>query len=615
MDDRVSRLRQKALQLPLTPGVYFMKNAAGAIIYVGKAKALKNRVSSYFIAQQETHLIKVRKMVEHVADFDTILTDSEFEALVLECSLIKQHNPKYNILLKDDKGYRYIRVTGGEWRNFYEAKQKLDDGADYIGPYTNAFVVQTSVDEAKKLFRIPQCGKQFPRDIGKGRPCLHHFIGQCTAPCAGKIGRRDYEQNVRDALLFLQGGESATRKELEQRMQTAAEELDFEAAARLRDLLMSLKKLKEKQKVLVSSYKEQDVFALVCAQERACLAVLRFQEGRLYDGETFLIERPEALPEARAELIQQFYTLRDFIPRRLTWDGPVQEPALLQEWLSEKAGKAVVISVPEKGEQLKLVEMCRANAAQQLAQSTGREGKTTAALDELAGLLGLSAPPEYIESYDISHTAGAQNVAGMVVFRDGKPCKRCYKRFMIKGFAGQDDYASMAEVLDRRFAHYIEEQGQDEGFGRLPDLILLDGGQGQVHAVLPVLAKYGLSIPLFGMVKDSRHRTRAIAQDGGELALGAKRQAFTLVSQIQEEVHRWAISYHRKKRSGSALSSSLLEIEGIGPARAKALLKHFQTLTKIQQATLAELEQVSGISRTAAQTVYEAFHGEEPGRT
>lgn len=614
MSDKLDMLRQKAQSLPLSPGVYLMKNAAGEIIYVGKAKALKNRVTTYFTRQQQNHWVKVRKMVEQAADFDVILTDSEFEAFVLECSLIKQHMPKYNILLKDDKGYRYIRVTRGDYPNFYQAKQRTDKDADYIGPYTSAFTVQNSVDEAKKLFRIPQCEKQFPRDIGKSRPCLHHFIGQCSAPCAGKISRADYAQSVKDALLFLRGGESATRKELERRMEEAAQALDFENAARLRDSLAALRGLREKQKVMVSSYKEQDVFSLVCeAAEiggRACMAVLRFQDGRLFDGETFVIERPENLPEARAALLQHFYTLRESVPRRIVWDGEVQDAELLEQWLGEKANKKVRICNPEKGEQGQIVAMCRSNAAQQLAQTTGRSGKLTAALDELALLLGLPAPPAYIEAYDISHTAGSQNVAGMVVFRSGAPLKRCYKRFMIKDFSGQDDYASMTEVLRRRFVRYEQEKGAEEGFGKLPDLILLDGGQGQVHAVLPVLAQYGITVPVFGMVKDSHHRTRAIAQDGGEIALGAKRQAFTLVAEIQNEVHRWAITYHRSKRKKAAFSSTLTQIPGIGEARAKALLKEFKNIRGIRDASVEELLQVKGLSRKAAQALFDALHEE-----
>jgi len=608
MQDKLKALRQKALALPQTPGVYLMKNSAGKIIYIGKAKALKNRVSQYFNNQE--HWVKVQKMVEQAADFDTILTDSEFEALVLECSLIKQHRPRYNILLKDDKGYRYIRVTKGPWRNFYAVKRKAEDDAEYIGPYTSAFVVNHSVDEAKKIFRIPQCAKVFPRDFGESRPCLHYFIGQCAAPCAGKIGQAEYEQNLRDALGFLRGGEKAALKELERRMEAASENLEFEAAARLRDSIKALERLKEKQKVVSVTHKEQDVFALVCDSQTdmACLAVLRFSQGRLRDGETFLIERPENLPEARRELLQRYYSLREDVPRRVTWDGPVDEADLLELWLCEKAGKKVKLDLPEQGEQRQLIEMCRANAAQQLSQHTGKSGKTTAALDELASLLGLSAPPAYIEAYDVSHTAGSQNVAGMVVFFNGTPCKRCYKRFTVKTVSGQDDYASLVEVLTRRFAHWEKEQGAQEGFGRLPDLILLDGGLGQVHAVLPVLEQFGLKIPLFGMVKDSRHRTRAIAADGGEIALSSKRQAFTLVAEIQNETHRWAITFHRQQRKGATLSSSLTSIEGIGEKRARALLRHFKTLQAIRAADLESLAAVSGMSRPAAQAVYDVFH-------
>lgn len=615
MAEHIQTLRKKAMALPMRPGVYLMKNSAGAIIYVGKAKALKNRVSQYFTQQQHSLEIKVQKMVSHVADFDVIVTDSEFEALVLECSLIKQHSPRYNILLKDDKGYRYIRLTQGDWPNFYEAKQKQDDGAQYLGPYTSAFVVNNAVDEAKRVFRIPKCNKVFPRDIGKERPCLYYSIGQCTAPCAKKISQQAYQQSVKDALAFLRGGEAATLHMLERRMNAAAESLDFETAARLRDSIKAIRQLRQKQKVIVSQYKEQDVFALVLqagsGEGKACMAVLRFAEGKLYDGETFLIDRPEDLPRARAELLQRFYSMRDFVPRRVTWDGEVAQAELQEEWLRKISGKKVVLQVPEKGEQKKLVEMCRTNAAQKLSQITGRGTRTTAALDELATLLGLSAPPAYIEAYDISHTAGSDNVAGMVVFQNGQPCKRCYKRFQIKGFSGQDDYASMAEVLRRRLVRYTEEAGAQEGFGRLPDLILLDGGLGQVNAVLPVLQEFQLEIPLFGMVKDSRHRTRAITANGGELALSSKRQAFTLVSEIQNEVHRWAISYHRQKRRSNALSSTLTDIPGVGQKRGKALLKHFKTIQAIREADVAELRQVPQMPQEVAQAIYDAFHASD----
>lgn len=611
MNPKLSELRRKAMQLPLTPGVYLMKNSRSEIIYVGKAKALKNRVSQYF-GSQNNHTVKVRKMVENVDDFDVILTDSEFEALVLECSLIKQHSPKYNILLKDDKGYSYIKVTSGKWRNIYAVLQRDDDDASYIGPYTSSFAVRNTVDEAKKIFRLPQCNKVFPRDFGKGRPCLNYFIGQCSGVCSGKVPFEQYDEAVSDALAFIKDGGTKAIADLQQRMEKAAEELEFEKAARLRDRIAAIKRLGGKQKVMSAEIKEQDIFALVTGASssgKACLSVLRFADGRLYDSENFITDAPENTAETMEQLIRSFYLIRDFVPKRVSVECEIADSELLERWLSKKKGKRVIISHSTAGEQKKLFEMCRSNAAQYLAPLTGASGRKTAALDELAGLLGLSAAPEFIEAYDISHTDGSDNVAGMVVFRNGEPYKKGYRRFVIKGFAGQDDYASMAEVLDRRLTRYEEEKESGEGFGRLPDLILLDGGKGQVSAVEPILKKHSLeNIPLFGMVKDGSHRTRAIAVSGGEIALSSKRRAFTLVAEIQEEVHRFAVTYHRQKHKSSALSGTLTEIPGVGPARAKALLRHFKTITAIKKAGIDELKSVPGISDATAQTIYDALH-------
>ncbi|MGN0544354.1 MAG: excinuclease ABC subunit UvrC [Acutalibacteraceae bacterium] len=611
MNPKLSELRRKAMQLPLTPGVYLMKNSRSEIIYVGKAKALKNRVSQYF-GSQNNHTVKVRKMVENVDDFDVILTDSEFEALVLECSLIKQHSPKYNILLKDDKGYSYIKVTSGKWRNIYAVLQRDDDDASYIGPYTSSFAVRNTVDEAKKIFRLPQCNKVFPRDFGKSRPCLNYFIGQCSGVCSGKVPFEQYDEAVSDALAFIKDGGTKAIADLQQRMEKAAEELEFEKAARLRDRIAAIKRLGGKQKVMSAEIKEQDIFALVTGASssgKACLSVLRFADGRLYDSENFITDAPENTAETMEQLIRSFYLIRDFVPKRVSVECEIADSELLERWLSKKKGKRVIISHSTAGEQKKLFEMCRSNAAQYLAPLTGASGRKTAALDELAGLLGLSAAPEFIEAYDISHTAGSDNVAGMVVFRNGEPYKKGYRRFIIKGFTGQDDYASMAEVLDRRLTRYEEEKESGEGFGRLPDLILLDGGKGQVSAVEPILKKHSLeNIPLFGMVKDGSHRTRAIAMSGGEIALSSKRRAFTLVAEIQEEVHRFAVTYHRQKHKSSALSGTLTEIPGVGPARAKALLRHFKTITAIKKAGIDELKSVPGISDATAQTIYDALH-------
>ncbi len=615
MNEKLGELRKKAMSLPLTPGVYIMKDKTGRIIYIGKAKALKNRVSQYF-GSQNNHTLKVRRMVENVDNFDYILTDSEFEALVLECSLIKQHSPKYNILLKDDKGYHYVKITQGEWKNIYAVKQKLDDGAEYLGPYTSGFTVTNAVEEAKKIFRLPQCNKQFPRDCKTSRPCLNFFIGICSAPCAGKISAAANNEAVSQAVRFITNGSDALVEELTARMLEASENLEFEKAAKLRDRINAVKKVGEKQKVVSNSVKEQDVFAVVGATDggenaKACLSVLRFSEGRLFDSEHFIIDLPDSLPEARHELVRDYYSMRRTVPKRVTLDGEITDSALLEEWLTSLNGKKVSITVPQKGEQHSLVEMCRSNAAQKLGLYLGKTGKSTAALDELASLLGMKVPPEFIEAYDISHTAGSDNVAGMVVFRSGAPYKKSYRRFAVKGFTGQDDYASMAEVVERRILRYFEEKDTGEGFGRLPDLILLDGGTGQVNAVRPVLEKYNLDIPLFGMVKDSHHRTRAIAADGGEISMTSKRAAFALVGNIQEEVHRFSVEYHRKKHGKSSLSSTLLSIDGIGEARAKELLKKFKTIKAISQADVNELAAVKGMNIKSARAVKAAFEEDD----
>ena len=609
MNERLPYLRKKSMSLPLTPGVYLMKNKKGEIIYVGKAKALKNRVSSYF-GLQNNHTAKVRKMVENVEDFDYIMCDSEFEALVLECSLIKQHSPKYNILLKDDKGYHYIKITSNGWKNILAVKQRFDDGAEYIGPYTGSYGVTNAVAEAKKIFLLPQCSKVFPRDYNKSRPCLNYFIGQCAAPCAGKTTAEAHAEAVEQAIDFIVNGSGKAVEALTEKMLAASENLEFEKAAKLRDRINAIKKVSEKQKVVAASVEEQDVFAVVCSEEKACISVIRFRNSRLYDNEDFIIDAPENMPEARHELLRSYYSMRDFVPRRITVDGEIADSDVLCEWLSSLAGRKVAAVCPQRGEQHSLVEMCRSNAAQKLAIYLGKTGRATAALDELATLLGLKSPPKFIESYDISHTAGSENVAGMVVFKDGAPFKKSYRRFAIKGFTGQDDYASMAEVIERRILRYFEEKDSGEGFGRLPDLILLDGGSGQVNAVKPVLEKYGLDIPLFGMVKDSHHRTRAIACSGDELSLTSKRAAFTLVSTIQEEVHRYSVEYHRNRRKKASLSSSLTSINGIGESRCKALLRHFKTVKAVSQASVEELAAVKGMNKIAAQAVFEAFHGQ-----
>lgn len=607
--EKIKELRKKAMSLPLSPGVYLMKNKEKEIIYVGKAKALKNRVSSYF-ASQTNMQTKVRKMVSHVDDFDYIITDSEFEALVLECSLIKQHMPKYNILLKDDKGYHYIKVTDSPYPRIQSAMQKTDDGSTYIGPYTSSFVVREAVDAAQKIFKLPQCNKVFPRDIGKTRPCLNFHINQCSAPCTGKITRQEYVKTVQDALNFLmKKGSDEAVNEMKEEMMKASENLEFEKAAALRDRIAAVRRITDKQKVVSDSKTEQDVFAISQTQEKTCLMVLRFDAGKLCDAEHFFLTDVEDLPKTRSEAILSFYLVRERVPAKILVDGEVEDEELICEWLTEKRGKKVSVVHPQIGENAKLVDMCRANAAEKLAQSVGRKGKDLESLEELIKLLGIDCA-DYIESYDISHTAGADNVAGMIVFKDGLPYKKAYKRFSIKGFSGQDDYASMAEVLRRRFTHYFEEKDTGEGFGKLPDLILLDGGDGQVNAVKPVLEQMGIDVPLFGMVKDSSHRTRAIQSGGNEIAINSNRKAFTLVSNIQEEVHRFAVSYHRQKHKKNSLSTTLTKIDTIGEGKAKILLRSFRTLTAIKNATREELMSVKGITAKNAEKIVEYFSHE-----
>ena len=604
MNPKMKILRKKAMSLPLLPGVYIMKNADGEIIYIGKAKALKNRVSQYF-GSQNRHPIKVRKMVENVDRFDYIVTGSEFEALVLECSLIKQHSPKYNILLKDDKGYSYIRISEGEYRKISAVFNKKDDGSEYIGPYLSSYSVRQSVDAANKIFKLPQCNKVFPRDFGKSRPCLNYYISQCCGLCTGKIKKSDYDEAVDGAIAFLKGDSRDIIADLRAKMEKAAEELDFEQAAKLRDRINSIERIKEKQKVVYKSVEEQDVFATADIDGSVCLAVLRFSNGRLFDSEHFFFDDPGDKEGMRSDFITSYYSMRDNIPKRVTVDGEVADRELLEQWLSEKKGKKVTVFVPARGEQLEIVNMCRKNAEEKLAIKKGRTGREIAVLDELKDLLGLKKTPEYIESYDISHTAGQDSVAGMIVFKGGKPFRKAYKRFSIKSFDGNDDYRAMNEVLTRRFSEYEKSKDSTEGFGKLPDLILLDGGKGHLNVITELLDMIEVDIETFGMVKNDKHRTRGLVSKNGEIELSATSPVFKLITHIQDEVHDTAISYHRKLRG--KINSELDKINGIGEKRRKALLTTFKTIDKIKEATLDELLNVKEMDSKSAQSVYDYF--------
>ena len=610
-NERLGYLREKARGLPLEPGVYIMRDQSGHIIYIGKAKALRNRVSSYFRSVYK-HEPKVYRMVENAYDFDTILCQSEFEALVLECSMIKLHKPKYNILLKDDKGYHYIRVSEGPYpRITAELQRHPDDPGRFLGPYTSSFVVNNTVEEVNRAFMLPTCTREFPRDLGKGRPCLNFHIKQCIGLCGGKIPQADYMETINQALEFIGSGSQKTLELLEGRMLSAAENMEFEKAARYRDRMRAIERITQRQNVVFAKVDNLDAVALAQTAESAAAVVLKFREQRLVDKQDFPLGEPGGLESARAEFLLRYYGGLDpgEIPKLIALDGACDDIPLLERFLSERRGNRVSVNIPERGEQLRLVKMTAANAAEMLAQKTERTGKELAALDELARLLGLSAPPEIIEAYDISNLGAETVVGGMVVFEGGRPCKKGYRKFNIKTVQGTDDYASMREVLERRFLRYESEKETGEGFGRLPDLILLDGGKGHVAAIKPLLAAMGFGdIPVFGMVKDDRHRTRAIAQDGGEIAILSTRSAFALVTKIQDETHRFAITFMKQKHKKSQFELKLTQVPGIGEKRARELFRHFKTQKAMAAATIEELSTAPGMTKPAAEKLHDYLH-------
>ena len=616
---KLKELRDKARRLPLSPGVYLMKNKRGEIIYIGKALALKNRVSSYFGALTGTPE-KVAKMVAQVEDFETILCSSEYEALMLECSLIKQHTPKYNILLKDDKGFHYIRVSPGDWPVISAVHQVEQDGARYLGPYNSSYTVTNTVEEAIRAFRLPNCGKEFPRDIRQSRPCLRFFINQCSAPCAGRINQADYMDSVKEALALIGGSISDTIKSLTARMEQYAEQLEFEKAARLRDRIAAIKRIAQKQRVVEVKTKVMDAVALAVYNGHALFEVFRFQKGRLCDREEFIIPAEGISPTGdddlkaamRGEFLTRYYAMKSAIPPHIVLDGAAADQALLEQWLTERAGRRVYMAVPVQGERRQIVDLCRRNAEETLAQKFGRTGRDAASVQELSTLLGLTAPAEIIEAYDISHTAGNETVGGMVVFAGGKPRRSDYRRFKIRTADGGDDYAAMREMLTRRLNEYGQHKGEPAGFGRLPDLVLLDGGRGHVAAILPVFEAADLQLPVFGMVKDDRHKTRAITTADGEIDIKATRAAYTLLTTIQEEVHRFAITYHHARTGRKTLTSALLDIEGIGPERLKALMKQFGSVKRMRTASPEELLAVKGMNRKAAERLIAHFKTHEP---
>lgn len=609
-------LYEKARALPLLPGVYIIRDKHDEIIYVGKAKRLRTRVSQYF-REGVPHDAKVTRMIANAFSFDVIVTQSEFEALVLECSQIKQHRPKYNILLKDDKGYCYIRVTKEAYPRIASVLQKADDGAEYIGPFISHYAVAQMVETAVTAFGLPTCSRKFPQDIRKGRPCLNAHIGRCCAVCSGKISHEEYTQRVQDALRMIRMGKSEIVRILKEKMLDASERLDFETAARCRDQIAAIEKVSAGQKVVTSKIKSQDIIAFAKTADAVCAAVLRFREGRLVDKREFVFHDTADDETVREEFFAQYYlsdedageTGYDPIPPLIAVDRLPEDSAELEQLLGENRGTKVRFFVPQRGDALRLVQMAYTNAIDRLARESGRYSRENRVLDELAGLLGLPAAPVTIESYDISNWGEGTSVAGMIVFENGKPKRSGYRRFQMKTVAGTDDYASMAETLTRRVQEY--ENGASGQFGIKPDLILLDGGAGQLSVVLAALRGTAFEdVPVFGMVKDSRHRTRALVAAGGELALNMNQNVFAFVTSIQDEVHRFAITYQRQKAKKKTFASSLTQIPHVGEATAKALLGHFKTIGAVAQATQEELAAVKGVSRTAAAAVYAHYHTE-----
>ena len=609
-----AELYQKACMLPLLPGVYIIRDKSDTIIYIGKAKRLRIRVSQYF-REGVPHDNKVSQMIAHAYAFDVIVCQSEFEALVLEASQIKAHTPKYNILLKDDKGYSYIRVTREDWPRLSFTLQKEEDGAEYIGPYTSSFAARQMAETAMDAFLLPRCSKRFPQEIGKGRPCLNAHIGKCMAVCSGKISCEDYNQAVKNAVHLIRYGKKDILKTLNERMLEASDRLEFETAALLRDQINAITKVTAGQKVVVDPEVEMDVVALAGTPSSVCAAVLRFREGRLTDKREFVFHDTTDIEAVREEFLPQYYLDGETIPKTIAVDTLPPDAEALNQALNEARGSKVELYVPQRGDVAKLVTMAYTNAVERLGRESGRYTREEKLLEEAAQVLGLKTPPRVIESYDISNWGDGSSVCGMVVFKDGKPYRAGYRRFKMRTVAGTDDYASMSETLSRRAAEYEaarrgeKPDNETNQFATMPDLLLIDGGRGQVSAVKQALRGTALEhVPTFGMVKDDHHRTRAIVDDaGGEIAINRHRNIFTFVTNIQDETHRYANDYRKRMMHKKSYAATLTELPGVGPKTSAALLAHFKTVTAVKQASISDLEEVKGISHAKAENIYNAL--------
>ena len=615
-------IQEELKKLPDHPGVYLMHDARDVIIYIGKAVSLRNRVRQYFQSSRNKGP-KIEKMVTHIARFEYILTDSELEALVLECNLIKEHRPKYNTMLKDDKTYPYIKVTLGEaYPRVLFSRQMKKDKSRYYGPYTSAGAVKDTIELIRKLYRLRSCSRVLPRDTGKERPCLNYHIHQCPAPCQGYVSQEQYREQVRQALDFLNGKYDPVLRELEEKMRASAAEMDFEKAAEYRDLLASVKQIAQKQKITDFDGEDRDIIALAMDDRDAVVQVFFVRQGRLIGREHFhvTIGNEDTPREVLSTFMRQYYAGTPFIPREIMLQMEIDDAEVVGRWLTSRRGQKVHIRVPKKGSREKLVELAARNAQMVLTQDREKirreEGRTIGAVREVADWLKLGYVRR-MEAYDISNINGFETVGSMVVYEKGKPCRSDYRRFRLRTVAGPDDYASMREVLTRRFTHGMEERernreknlGEEYGsFTRFPDLILMDCGRGQVNIALQVLDELGLEIPVCGMVKDDHHRTRGLYYNNMEISIDTHSEGFRLITRIQDEAHRFAIEYHRSLRSREQVHSVLDDIPGIGPERRKALMRTYESLDAIREADVDSLRAVPSMNERAAVSVYRFFH-------
>ena len=609
-------LEEELKKLPDKPGVYIMHDKHDTIIYVGKAKILKNRVRQYF-QSNKNHSAKVVQMVSHIAYFEYIVTDSELEALVLECNLIKEHRPKYNTMLKDDKSYPFIKVTIGEEfpRVLFSRTMKHGTGK-FFGPYTSAGAVKETIELLCKLYKVRTCSRRLPKDIGRDRPCLNYHIGQCNAPCQGYVNKDEYKKNIDKVISFLNGNYSEIINELTDKMQDCSERMEYEEAARYRDLLISVKQIAQKQKITADDATDRDVIACAMDAEDAVVQVFFIRQGKLLGREHFhmKVATNDSRSGILSEFMKQYYGGTPYIPNVIMTQEEIEDAGTIADWLSSRKKRKVTIITPKKGDKEKMVELAHKNALMVLTKDAEKikleEKRTTGAMKQIADWLGL-ASIRRAEAYDISNTSGVESVGSMVVFEDGRPKKNDYRKFRIKTVKGPDDYKSMREVLTRRFTRGMRERAGEEetrGFAVYPDLIMMDGGRGQVNIALEVLDELHINIPVCGMVKDDNHNTRGLYYNNVEIPIDRHSEGFKLITRVQDEAHRFAIEYHRSLRSKKQVSSVLDEIEGIGPARRKALMKHFLDIDKIRNANVSELMEAEGITENVAQNIYKYFH-------